>query len=243
MTLDLSHAFARYAALAVAADDLFARVARTCPHEIVCSPGCGDCCHALFDISLIEALYLKDRFDRTFPTGPEREAVLERAGTADRDHYRLKRRAYLAEQDGQPTEAILEALARERIRCPLLAADDRCLLYDHRPVICRLYGAPLLIGGVTRTCGRTGFTPGGVYPTVKIEAMQDQLLALSRSLAVAIGSRLPLLGDMLVPVSMALLTDYDAAYLGVEPEDAVPSERDGPARPASWELPGPGEKG
>ena len=30
--------------------------------------------------------------------------------------------------------------AGERLRCPLLADDGRCLAYDRRPMVCRLYG-------------------------------------------------------------------------------------------------------
>jgi Fe-S-cluster containining protein len=36
-------------------------------------------------------------------------------------------------------------------RCPLLL-DDRCLLYDARPVICRTHGYPLLVEGRVDHC-------------------------------------------------------------------------------------------
>jgi len=258
MSLDFSPAFARYEALAAEADTLFSRVEAACPGRMPCAAGCGDCCHALFDLSFIEALYLNRQFNLAFPAGPERDAILARADKADREHYRLKRRAFQADARGVSTVEILEELARERIRCPLLDASDRCLLYAHRPITCRLYGAPLLIGGVTRTCGKTGFETGGAYPTVKVERLQDRLQELSQELVASLPTSLPLLGEVLVPVSMALLTDYNDTYLGLvaadEPEPSVeeaPVACDDCGQPAdspacagcggatTWVLPGP----
>lgn len=219
MPLDFTPAFARYAALAAEADTLFARVAAACPGLMPCAPGCGDCCHALFDLTFIEALYLNHQFNKAFPAGPGRDAILERANRADREHYKLKRKAFRAGERGVSTREILDDLARERIRCPLLDEADQCLLYAHRPITCRLYGTPLLIGGEARTCGKTGFEPGGAYPTVKIEKLQDRLLELSREVVASLPTKLPLMGDILVPVSMALITDYDDQYLGIVTED------------------------
>lgn len=219
MPLDFTPAFLRYEALAAEADALFAKVAAACPGMMPCAPGCGDCCHALFDLSFIEALYLNHHFRQAYPAGPARDALLERANKADREHYMLKRKAFRAGERGVSTREILDDLARERIRCPLLDEADRCLLYAHRPITCRLYGTPLLIGGEARTCGKTGFEPGGRYPTVKIEKIQDQLLELSQEVVAALPTKLPLMADMLVPVSMALITDYDEAYLGIITEE------------------------
>jgi hypothetical protein len=66
---------------------------------------------------------------------------------------------------------------------------------------------------------------------VKVEVLQDRLFALSGELAAGIGSAFPLLADMLVPVSMALLTEYTPEYLGVPGEDAPAGEA--PARGAA----------
>jgi Fe-S-cluster containining protein len=219
MPLDFTPAFLRYEALAAEADALFAKVAAACPGMMPCAPGCGDCCHALFDLTLIEALYLNHHFLKAFPPGPARDALLEQANRADREHYKLKRKAFRAGERGVSTREILDDLARERIRCPLLDEADRCLLYDHRPITCRLYGTPLLIGGESRTCGKTGFEPGGRYPTVRIEKLQDRLLALSQDVVAALPTKLPLMGDVLVPVSLALVTEYDEDYLGILTED------------------------
>lgn len=232
MPLDFSPAFARYEAIVAEADAVFAKVAAACPDLMPCAPGCGDCCHALFDLSFIEALYLNHRFNQAFPPGPARDALLARANKADRDHFKLKRKAFRAGERGVSTTEILADMARERIRCPLLDEDDRCVLYASRPVTCRLYGTPMLIGGAVHTCGATGFVPGGKYPTVMVEKLQDKLMALSQEVVAALPTKLPLMGEMLVPVSLALITEYDEEYLGILTEDDLVRLPEPPAAPA-----------
>ncbi len=235
MDLDFTPAFARYEAIAAEADAAFAKVSTACPGLVACGEGCSDCCHALFDLTFIEALYLNHQFNKAFPSGPARDAILERANKADRAHYKLKREAFRAGERGVPTSEILAELAKERIRCPLLGDDDRCVLYAHRPVTCRLYGVPLEISGAAHTCGNAGFEPGGRYPTVKIEKLQDRLMLLSQEVVAALPTKLPLMGDVLAPVSLALVTDYDEEYLGIFTEDDLAQIPEPPA-PAA---PGP----
>lgn len=215
MNIDLSAIFAQYEALVAETDALFERVRALHPDCVTCGLGCSDCCHAMFDLSLVEAMYLNGKFAASFDFGPERSAVLERASDADRHAYRIKRRMYRESEDGRPAEDILAEAARERIRCPLLGEGDACVLYAHRPITCRLYGIPTAIGGKGHTCGKTAFRAGEKYPTVAVDRIQDRLAALSKEIAVAVGSRFSELHQVYVPVSMALLTRYDDAYLGI----------------------------
>jgi Fe-S-cluster containining protein len=213
--LDLATFFSRYVALRTAVDAAVARVAERYPLAVRCGKGCADCCHALFDLTLIEALYLQRAARERIQAGAW-ERLLERANRADRQAYKIKRKAFAEQQQGVSTNEVLEQVASQRVRCPLLDEGDCCLLYDSRPITCRVYGVPTAIGGKGHTCGRSGFEPGEPYPTVQLDALQEKLLLLSAELAKAIGSRYPRLHEMLVPVSMALLTEYDAVYLGVE---------------------------
>ncbi len=220
MSLDFKDVFAKYEALLAETDALFEKVKGVCPEQVACEKGCSDCCHALFDVSLVEGLYLNHHFNRLLDGGAPRDRVLGEANRADRHHYKLKRKAFRATEKGVPTTEILADLAKERIRCPLLNDDDRCDLYAYRPVTCRLYGLPLEIGGKAHTCGKSGFTPGGKYPTVKIEKLQDRLMLLARDFVDTLSTKYPGMAEMLVPVSMALLTEYDEEYLGVvDPEE------------------------
>lgn len=214
MEVDFTPFFKKYESIAAMADEAFNRIKQEYPDEVVCEPGCTDCCFALFDLTLIEALYLNYHFNSRF-IEKDREDMLGKANDADRKIYKLKREAYRKSRDGQEEEEVVEEMARERIRCPLLNASDLCDLYEFRPVACRIYGAPLAIGGKGRTCGRTGFKPGTQYPTINMDVIHEQLLKLSAEFVESIGSKHVKMGDVLVPVSMALLTDYNEEYLGI----------------------------
>jgi len=214
--VDFSDIFARYEALSAEVDALFARLKDICPVEVRCEMACADCCHAPFDITLVEALYLNKRFNELHPKGDERFRLTEAANVSDREHYRLKHKAWKAHKAGVPDEKIVEDFARERIRCALLSDKDQCEMYGVRPITCRLYGAPLNIGGKLRVCGKSGFEPGGRYPAVDIAKLQDRLFDLSRQIVERAGGKFDYLAEMLVPVSMAMLTNYDDEFFGLQ---------------------------
>lgn len=236
MTLDFSPFFERYENIVRQVDGIFAKIQEQHGDLVRCGQGCSDCCYALFDLSLIEALYINHHFNKKF-SGMERSSVLDRADNADREIHRLKRRAYRASQDGLPTAEILRKIAEAKVRCPLLGDDDLCVLYEHRPLTCRLYGVPMNINGEPHTCGRSGFEPGKAYPTVHVEKLQDSLMNLSNDISVAIGSRYKDLGTVLVPPSLALLTEYDETYLGVVGQsEAAKTEAAAPTIPTMKEA-------
>jgi Fe-S-cluster containining protein len=176
---------------------------------------CADCCHALFDLSLVEALYINRKFiDNTLD---QRKAeIIEDANKIDRKVFQLKRKAYKSVQSGAKTEEdVLFEMAAERIRCPLLNEENQCDLYDFRPITCRLYGIPTSISGRGHTCGLSGFKEGASYPTVNLDAIHAKLHALSQEIVVALKAKHVKMGDVLMPLSMALLTVFDETYLGI----------------------------
>ncbi len=211
----LDAVFEAYEKLVAQTDALFGRVREQFPAEVSCKAGCSDCCHAMFDLSLAEAMYINRKFNERFGFGAERSAVLEAAGEADRRATRLKKHYYQRAKQGVSDEEIMREAGRDRIRCPLLGPDDTCLLYEFRPITCRLYGIPSVIQGKSHVCGKCAFTPGKAYPTVQLDRIQDRLADMSRDIALAVGSRFRELHTVYVPLSMALLTKYDDAYLGV----------------------------
>jgi Fe-S-cluster containining protein len=216
MLSSLASIFANYEILCAEADALFDQVRRRHPDCVACSLGCSDCCHAMFDLSLVEALYLNQQFHQAIAFGPQHSAIIDAAGDADRLAARVKRALYTSSKDGN-TRQVMEDAAHTRIRCPLLDAEDHCLLYAHRPVTCRLYGVPAAIAGEAHVCGKSAFSKGQSYPTVALEKIQDRLAAMSLEIAQTLGTRLKELHLVYVPVSMALLTRYDAKYLGLGP--------------------------
>ena len=214
MEIDFTPYFEQYKAVSKMADEVFERVQKEHPKEVTCEIKCADCCHALFDLTLVEALYLNHKFNQKFQ-GKEREELIERANRADRKVYTIKRKAYQEMQSGKKEVEILVELSAERCRCPLLNAKDVCDLYEERPITCRLYGIPTSIGGVGHTCGQSGFEEGKPYPTVNLDTIQGKLFAISQELTASLRTKHAQMADMLVPVSMALITVYDAEYLGM----------------------------
>ena len=97
--MDFAPYFMKYEALSQAADQVFARVKEQFPDCVRCKEECSDCCYALFDLTLIEALYMNEKFNAKF-TVEAREAMLEKANRADRTIHKLKRTAYQVLQAG-----------------------------------------------------------------------------------------------------------------------------------------------
>ncbi len=221
MEFDPTPYFKQYEALSQAADQVFEKVKADYPQCVKCDRECADCCHALFDLTLIEALYLNDRFNRRF-SAEEREVFLEKANRADRKIHKLKRDAFRELKAGKDENEILAELATEKVRCPLLNDKNLCDLYDHRPITCRLYGIPTSIGGLGRTCALSGFEGGQPYPTVDIDKIHGRLQAISGELLRDIKSRNIKLVDLLMPLSMALMTEFDEAFLGLTTNDEAP---------------------
>ena len=216
--IDLQPFFERYLHWVKAADQLFEKMKGEYPDKVRCGIKCVDCCYAVFDIPLIEALYLNHRFNLGFK-GKAKYDKIEKANQIDRKLHKLKREAYKAFEGGMEEGEILLDMAKKKVRCPLLNDEDACDLYDARPITCRLYGIPLSIGGVGRTCGLSGFQQGESYPTVHLDIIHNKLYELSNDLVASIRSRHTKMGDILMPVSMALLTDFNEEYLGISQED------------------------
>lgn len=217
MTPDFTPFFKKYEELLITVDSVFDRMKAGYPECVKCKIGCSDCCYALFDLTLIEALYINHHLNRTYE-GEKRRQLLERANRADRDIYKLKRKAYKTLESGKSEDEILADMALERIRCPLLNDEDQCDLYEYRPITCRFYGIPTAIGGKGHTCGLSGFVQGEQYPTVKLDMIHGKLYEISHEIVQGIQSRYSKMADMLVPVSMAMLTDYNPEYLGIGDE-------------------------
>lgn len=134
----------KYGALLAEVDAWFMRCMEAFPAEIACRSGCSECCRGLFDITLLDACYLKYGFDRL--DAPVQATVRAKAiARLDalqilwpdfREPYILNYRpeeeweALMPEDDGTP--------------CPLVDDDGRCILYDFRPMTCRLNGIPLV---------------------------------------------------------------------------------------------------
>ncbi len=125
-------------------DAWFTRCLAQHPELISCSNGCSACCRGLFDITLLDAFYLKRGFDKL--TEPIKNDLQSRATR------RLEQLSLVNPSFVEPwllnaiPEDEWDALMPEEDETPclLLSETGGCLVYDHRPMTCRLNGIPLI---------------------------------------------------------------------------------------------------
>ena len=215
MSLNLNEYFVKYEAVVQMVDGIFEKMKTDYPKEVFCRERCCDCCYALFDITVIEAAYLNQKFRERF-FGKEKNEIIETSAKTDRALYKIKREIYRESKEGKNEVELLAKAGAERVRCPLLGKDDLCLMYDVRPVTCRLYGIPTSSAGMSHICGRTNFKEGEKYPTVNMDKINAQLQYITAEMLRDIKSKHVKMHEMLIPVSMALITDFNDSYFGVE---------------------------
>lgn len=204
--MDFSYLFEPYNALISRADEAFAQIAADFPECIRCERHCSDCCHAVFGLFLIEAVFLKHDFDQL--QGAEKTKALARARAADKAFDQLGHSLELFEDDPQMRAY---SMARARIRCPLLNEENECILYPYRPITCRVYGIPTMVQGVPRVCGKSGFSKDNQYPVFNLDGIHRELYQLSAELVKQAGGEDPeQASSYLVSVSKAVQTPVKA---------------------------------
>lgn len=134
----------KYAVLLESVDRWFARSAASAGEAVQCGKGCSSCCRGLFDITLLDALLLRQGFDNLEHS--VQEGVRSRVATQI-ETMRLT-------WPGIAPPYIINVLPEEDLDrlmpeedptpCPLLGDDSLCLVYENRPMTCRLHGIPLV---------------------------------------------------------------------------------------------------
>jgi Fe-S-cluster containining protein len=213
--MDLDKHFVKYEAVVSMVDQVFDRVKKEYPKEVFCREKCSDCCYAIFDLTLIEALYLNHKFNEKF-SGTEKADLIAIADKTDRALVKMKRDAYKKVKDGADQLEIVGRMSQERVRCPLLGDNNLCLMYENRPITCRVYGIPTSTAGASHICGRTNFVQGKAYPTLNMDKIYTQLQLLSAELVKEINSTNIRMHELLIPVSMAMVTLFNDEFLGVK---------------------------
>ncbi len=135
-----------------------------------CGLGCSLCCYGLFDISFPDALIVaeglsklpgKARAGVTLRAEELHHIILEEAGE-------LKPPYLLTEMSEERIDEIVEGA--QTPRCPFLGEKNECLIYEHRPLACRLEGIPMvdLHDGLFGDWCELNFTEG-----VSADALRD----------------------------------------------------------------------
>lgn len=216
--MDLDKHFVKYEAIVGMVDQVFDRVKKEFPKEVFCREKCSDCCYAIFDLTLIEALYLNHKFNEKF-SGNEKAGLISVADKTDRSLTKMKRDAYKKVKEGADQLEIVAKMSQERVRCPLLGENNLCLMYEYRPITCRVYGIPTSTAGASHICGRTNFVQGKPYPTLNMDKIYTQLQLLSAELVKEINSSNIRMHELLIPVSMAMVTLFNDEFLGVKKDE------------------------
>ena len=208
--MDFSYLFEPYENIVSRADEAFEQAKEKFPECLRCEPHCADCCHAVFGLFLIEAVFLKRDFDQL--DEEERQAALRRGRDADNALEKLEGTLRSFKDDPQ---MISYSLARARIRCPLLNDHDECVLYPYRPITCRVYGIPTRVRGVPRVCGKAGFKKDQEYPLFDLDEVHRELHQLSRELLERAGGKDPEIATLLISVSKIIKTPFEELITGI----------------------------
>jgi Fe-S-cluster containining protein len=114
------------------------------PDDVVCRKGCYDCCLGLFDISLLDVYYLRQGFNQ-LPKSVQQK-VVHRAKKILNDIQKIQQNLnppyFLNEFSDEDIDSLCDKFAE--IRCPMLSEQNQCLVYNERPMTCRLHGLPLI---------------------------------------------------------------------------------------------------
>ncbi|MGD8226620.1 MAG: YkgJ family cysteine cluster protein [Desulfobacteraceae bacterium] len=214
---NLVHLFRSYEYLVDKADAAFQRMEKEHGACIKCERHCADCCHAVFGLFLIEAAYLKQQFDQL---GQEQiKAALLRCNKTEKDLKRLEKMLQTYEDDPNMQAY---AMARGRVRCPLLDENEDCILYANRPITCRTYGIPTKIQGKARVCGKTEFRAGENYPVFDLDGIYNDLYVLSKELLESREKGDPEKASFLISVAKIISTPQDDLFHEVfEQSDSV----------------------
>lgn len=204
-----AYLFEPYDQLVKKADMVFQEIKEKHQDCVRCEIRCADCCHAIFGIFLIEALFLKNDFERL--DKEEKEKAIARAKKADQELERIQKRLRQFRDDPYMINYIL---AKERIRCPLLSEEHECILYPYRPITCRVYGVPILIRGNVRVCHKSGFEKGNTYTTYNMDRAYKELYSISRELLNASGVKDTDRASLMISVAKAITTPLEQIVKG-----------------------------
>lgn len=127
------------------ADGWFRSVLGEQPQNLACGRGCSLCCYGLFEIGAADIPLLDEGLSKLHPSRRKMIVRRARAVMESTDHPNLR--------ETSPFEKDRFYERTSTTPCPNLDDNGMCLIYEHRPLICRTFGLPLrdgadYIGGI-----------------------------------------------------------------------------------------------
>ena len=120
------------------ADQLFRSVMQSQPQNLQCGRGCSLCCYGLFEIGAADIPLLAEGLQQLHPM--RRQKIIRKA----REILAQSAHPNLREVSASEKEAFFARTAA--VACPNLSESGECMLYEHRPLVCRTFGLPLREG-------------------------------------------------------------------------------------------------
>lgn len=120
------------------ADAHFASVMKTQGQNLQCGAGCSLCCYGLFEIGSGDVPVIAEGLE--LMPAARRKKVIRRALeiVESSDHPNLR------ECSPEEKEAFFDRT--QATACPNLDDAGLCMMYEHRPLVCRTFGLPLREG-------------------------------------------------------------------------------------------------
>jgi len=172
-------------------------------HGVGCKQGCHECCSVgFFDITLLDAIYLRSALKQV--SAPVRKRVLAKAN--EQLDILEKKRAFSRKDPLLKTLPAIDSISRRsaKMSCPALA-NGVCLIYDHRPHICRIFGPT--IRGPRRAVQLEGcglFTKDIPEADFPIFAHYEEERQLQKAMFAKVGRKRHREVDTIIPAALTL---------------------------------------
>ncbi len=134
--------FKNYRQLLKKIDSFAASVMQKHPGSFECGPGCAKCCVDGITVWRVEADNIEEHITRLGATDPFERRVNSPPTVACDARRRGAGETPASEASSRSEKG---SAAPSRNSCIFLDEKNLCAIYDVRPVVCRLWGAPLMI--------------------------------------------------------------------------------------------------
>ncbi len=179
--VDLGNYFSEYKALVMKVDQDMETYFKDKGQPERCGAELSNCCYEYFELGFFESIYLNNRVNIRL-SSHERKELINRAVSVSYAIKRLK-----SKQNG----IIGDPFKKCGLICPL-NKNEQCLLFDYRPIRCRLYAIP--------------------KKAVDRSFVDSTLSSISKSVFLALSGQLPLEEELRFPISDVLSGRFVADY-------------------------------
>jgi Fe-S-cluster containining protein len=192
-------------------DAWFKQIREKYGNQMQCGKGCTACCHGLFDISLADAVEVARGFQRL--TDSVQRDVHSKAETlygAIAPATSGSSGPSLFSEDDTRVDAIVDSANNPK--CPLLGPSGECRIYEHRPLACRLEGAPMvdihqgLFGDWCELNFKEGIPVGAM---IDFQQDYDRIDAIQEALSARVARQAALDNPRAITFIPSVIVEYD----------------------------------